>query len=60
MRKRPKSGSSTAVHIASAKAFQALKQAQRDAIASTELTDAEMTLIDSAEIPAKQRYSLES
>lgn len=36
------------------------KRAQRDAIASAELTDAEMKLINSAEIPAEQRYSLET
>jgi antitoxin StbD len=46
------------VYIVSAKTFHELKQAQRDAVASAELTDAEMALINSAEIPAEQRYSL--
>ena len=47
------------VYIVSAATFHALKQAQRDAIASADLTDAEMTLIDNAEIPAEHRYSLD-
>ncbi len=36
-----------------------LKNAQRQAIASAQLTDAEMALIDSAEIPAEHRYSVD-
>jgi len=47
------------VYIVSAETFHALKQAQREAIASAELTDAEMKLINSAEIPAEDRYSLD-
>lgn len=47
------------VYIVSAKTFHELKQAQRDAIYSSELTDAEMALINSAEIPAEERYSLD-
>ena len=47
------------VYIISAKAFHEMKQVQRDAVASAELTDAEMTLINSSKIPAKQRYSLD-
>jgi antitoxin StbD len=51
MRKGLKSVLRTVLH--------ALKQARPDAIASAELTDAEMALIDGAEIPPKQRYSLD-
>lgn len=47
------------VYIVSAKTFHALKQAQRDAIYSAELTDAEMALISSAEILAEERYDLD-
>lgn len=47
------------VYIVSAETFHALKQAQREAIASAALTDDEMRLIDSAEIPAAERYSLD-
>jgi len=46
------------VYIVSAKTFRALKQAQREAIASADLTDAEMALLRSSEIPAGRRYSL--
>jgi hypothetical protein len=35
-----------------------MKQAERIALASANLTDAEMDLIDNAEIPAEHRYSL--
>lgn len=47
------------VYIVSAETFHALKQAQRDVIASAELTDAEMALIDSAEIPVEHRRRLD-
>jgi hypothetical protein len=46
------------VHIVSARTFHEMKQAQRDAIASAELIDAELALIEAAEIPAEHRYSL--
>jgi PHD/YefM family antitoxin component YafN of YafNO toxin-antitoxin module len=46
------------VYIISAKAYHEMKQAQREAIASAFLTDAEMALIAAAEIPAKHRYDL--
>jgi antitoxin StbD len=47
------------VYIVSAKTFHEMKQAQRDAIASAELSDDEMALIDAAEIPPAQRYRLD-
>lgn len=47
------------VYIVSAKTFHELKQAQRQAIASADLNDVEMVLIEAAEIPAEHRYSLE-
>lgn len=47
------------VYIVSAKTFHELKQAQRDALAAADLTDAEMALISGAEIPAEQRYNLD-
>jgi PHD/YefM family antitoxin component YafN of YafNO toxin-antitoxin module len=47
------------VYIVSAKTFHALKQSQRDAIASADLTDAEITLIEAAEIPSEHRYTLD-
>lgn len=46
------------VFIVSAKTFHEMKQAQRDAIASAELTDSELALIEAAEIPSEHRYSL--
>jgi antitoxin StbD len=48
------------VYIVSAKTFHELKQAKRDSVASKDLTDAEASLIEAAEIPDDQRYSLES
>jgi antitoxin StbD len=48
------------VYIVSAKTFHDLKQAKREAVASKDLTDAEVSLIEAAEIPDEQRYSLES
>lgn len=47
------------VYIVSAETFHALKQAQREAVVSAELTDNEMTLINGVEIPAEHRYSLD-
>lgn len=47
------------VYIISAETFHAMKQAQRDAITSADLSDAEMALIEAAEIPAEHRYSLD-
>lgn len=48
-----------AVYIVSAKTFHEMKQSQREAIASAELSDAELTVIEAAEIPAEHRYSLD-
>jgi prevent-host-death family protein len=45
------------VYIVSAKTFHELKQRQRQAIAATDLTEAELALIEVAEIPAEHRYS---
>jgi PHD/YefM family antitoxin component YafN of YafNO toxin-antitoxin module len=47
------------VYIVSAKTFHELKQAQRDAISSADLSEAELALIEAAEIPAQHRYSLD-
>ena len=47
------------VYIVSAKTFHAMKQAQRDAIASADLSDAELALIEAAEIPPEHRYSID-
>jgi hypothetical protein len=47
------------VYIVSATTFHEMKQAQRKAIASADLTDEEAGLIEAAEIPAEQRYSLD-
>ncbi|WEQ51015.1 type II toxin-antitoxin system Phd/YefM family antitoxin [Komagataeibacter oboediens] len=41
------------VYIISAQTFHALKQAQREAIAATDLNDHEIALIEAAEIPWK-------
>lgn len=46
------------VYIVSAKTFRALKQAMRRSLSAAELTDAEVALTESAEIPAEHRYSL--
>jgi antitoxin StbD len=46
------------VYIVSAETFHALKQAQRQAVASADLTDAELELIAPAEIPAGRRHRL--
>jgi len=47
------------VYIVSAKTYHELKQAQREAIASADLTDAELAVIEAAEIPAAYRYRLD-
>jgi prevent-host-death family protein len=47
------------VYIVSAKTFHELKQSQRNSIASADLTDAELAVIEAAEIPAEHRYSLD-
>lgn len=47
------------VYIVSAKTYHEMKQAQREAIASADLTDAEIAAIEAAEIPAAQRYRLD-
>jgi hypothetical protein len=47
------------VFIVSAKTFHEMKQAQREAIASADLTDNEMALIEAAEIPAEHRYTVD-
>ncbi len=46
------------VYIVSAKTYHKLKQAQRETIATADLTDAELALIEAAEIPAKHRYAI--
>ena len=45
------------VYIVSAETFHALKQGQREAIASAALSAEEMALIESAEIPPEHRYN---
>ena len=47
------------VYIVSAKTFHELKQAQRDAIAASDLSNDELAMIEAAEIPAEHRYSLD-
>jgi PHD/YefM family antitoxin component YafN of YafNO toxin-antitoxin module len=47
------------VYIVSAQTFHEMKQAQRDAIASADLTEAERAQIEAAEIPPEHRYSLD-
>ncbi|GAA3687338.1 MULTISPECIES: type II toxin-antitoxin system Phd/YefM family antitoxin [Acetobacteraceae] len=46
------------VYIISAQTFHALKQAQREAIAATDLNDHEIALIEAAEIPEGHRYTM--
>jgi prevent-host-death family protein len=43
------------VYIVSAETFHALKQGQRDAVASADLSDHEAALIAAAEVPLEQR-----
>jgi len=45
------------VYIVSAKTYHELKQAQREAIAAADLSDAELALIEAAEIPIQHRYT---
>ncbi len=47
------------VYIVSAKTFHELKQSQREAVASADLSDAELALIEAADIPEEHRYSLD-
>jgi PHD/YefM family antitoxin component YafN of YafNO toxin-antitoxin module len=47
------------VYIVSAQTFHDMKQAQREAIATADLTDSELALIEAAEIPPEHRYSLD-
>lgn len=47
------------VYIVSAKTYHEMKQAQREAIASADLSDAELAAIEAAEIPAAHRYTLD-
>jgi len=46
------------VYIVSAQTFHALKQAQREAIAATDLNDHEIARIEAAEIPEEHRYTI--
>ena len=46
------------VFMVSAETFHALKQGQRRAVASSDLTDEEAALIEAAEIPVEHRYSV--
>ena len=46
------------MHIVPPDMFHALKQTIRRSLLAAELTDAEMKLIEEAEIPAEHRYSL--
>ncbi|MBS1165578.1 MAG: putative prevent-host-death protein [Proteobacteria bacterium] len=45
------------VFIVSAQTYHEMKRAQREALASVDLTDAELALIEAAEIPAEHRYT---
>ena len=47
------------VFIVSAETYHAMKQAQRRAMASADLTDEEAALIEAAEIPEEHRYSID-
>ncbi|WP_448204139.1 type II toxin-antitoxin system Phd/YefM family antitoxin [Azospirillum sp. sgz302134] len=47
------------VFIVSAETYHAMKQAQRQAIASADLTDEEIGLIEAAEVPEEHRYSID-
>lgn len=53
-----KYGRETVVMI-SAKTFDALKQAQRVALAASDLSDAEAEALEKATIPVAQRYELD-
>jgi prevent-host-death family protein len=46
------------VYIVSAETFHRLKQSDRAALASEDLSDSEIVAIEPAEIPAEHRYSL--
>ena len=47
------------VYIVSATTYHTMKQAQRDAIAAAALSDAELALIEAAQIPTGHRYTLD-
>lgn len=49
-----------AVYIVSAATFHALTRSWREAVAAADLTDDELALIESAEIPLESRYVLNS
>lgn len=44
------------VYIISAEAYREMKRAQRDVLASADLTNDELVLIETAEIPAEHHY----
>lgn len=44
------------VYIVSAETYHSLKLAQRQAIAAADLDDAELALIEAAEVPVEERY----
>ena len=46
------------VYIVPAEMFRRLKQFERESLSAADLTDAEMTAIEMARVPAKHRYSL--
>lgn len=46
------------VFIVSAETFHRLKQGERQAVATAELTDQEIARIEAAEVPVEHRYSL--
>jgi antitoxin StbD len=48
------------VYILSAETYHQMKQAQRKAIASADLTDEEIALIEASEIPLVHRYSIDN
>ncbi len=47
------------VYIVSAKTFHEMKQSRRESVASADLTDAQLALIEAAEIPAEHRHNLD-
>ena len=47
------------VYIVSAETFHRLKQSERRALASVDLTDAEAAAIAAAQVPPEHRYSLD-
>lgn len=47
------------VYIVSANVYREMKRAQREALASVDLTDDELALIEAAEIPAEHRHAID-